>query len=234
MKAGDIQHRLRAMANREKAVVLRSFFKTGPGQYGEGDIFLGITVPQLRKLSRECMTTTLADCVMLLKSPVHEHRLLALFLFIRTYAQGSEPVREKIFKLYLKHTRFINNWDLVDLSAPNIVGSYLHDKKRDILYGLARSNSLWERRISVIATLHFIRQNDFADTLGISEILINDKHDLIQKAVGWMLREVGKRSMRTERLFLAAHYRHMPRTMLRYAIERFPERSRKRYLDGSA
>ncbi len=234
MNSRDIERKLLEMANEEKAVILRRFFKTGPGQYGEGDIFLGITVPQLRKFTRECVKTSLDECMKLLKSPVHEHRLLALFLLIRTYAQGNMRVQERIFKLYLKHTRYVNNWDLVDLSAPHIIGNHLHDKQRHILYHLAESNSLWERRISIIATLHFIRKKDFADTLRISEILVSDEHDLIQKAVGWMLREVGKRDIKREQQFLARYYRHMPRTMLRYAIERFPERLRKRYLNGSA
>ena len=232
VKVGDIEQRLRSLASREKAAVLRSFFKTGPGQYGEGDIFLGISVPQLRKLARECANTTLNDSTKLLRSPVHEQRLLALFLLIQSFSGGDHYRQEKIFKLYLKHRRYVNNWDLVDLSAPHIVGKYLYDKPRDVLYRLARSRSLWERRISVISTLYFIRQNRFSDTLRVSRILLQDEHDLIQKAVGWMLREIGKRNLEAEKGFLDAHYRKMPRTMLRYAIERFPKTMRMRYLKG--
>ena len=232
MTVGYIEQRLRSLASREKAVVLQSFFKTGPGQYGEGDVFFGIPVPQLRKLARECTNTTLADSIKLLKSPVHEQRLLALLLLIQAFSRGDDCLRDQIFKLYLEHRRYVNNWDLVDLSAPHIVGKYLHDKRRDVLYRMARSRNLWERRISVMSTLYFIRQNRFSDTLRLSRILLQDEHDLIQKAVGWMLREVGKRNVEAEKRFLAAHYRKMPRTMLRYAIERFPKTTRIRYLKG--
>jgi 3-methyladenine DNA glycosylase AlkD len=232
MNVANIRQTLRDMSNQEKAQILQSFFKTGPGQYGEGDIFLGITVPQLRKLARDCTNTTMADCVKLLKSQIHEQRLLALLLLVQAFLRGDEHLREKIFHLYLKHTRYVNNWDLVDLSAPHIIGKYLYDKPRDVLYDLAKSESLWERRISVISTLSFIRHDSFSDTLKLSRILIHDEHDLIQKAVGWMLREVGKRNMQAEKEFLSTHYKQMPRTMLRYAIERFPETTRRRYLKG--
>ncbi len=232
MKVRDLEQRLRSLARQEKAAVLQSFFKTGPGQYGEGDIFLGIPVPQLRKLAQECTDTTLAESIKLLKSPLHEQRLLALFLLIQSFSGGDDHLREKIFNLYLKQRRYVNNWDLVDLSAPHIVGKYLHDKPKDILYRMAKSESLWERRISIISTLHFIRQNRFSDTLKLSRILLRDEHDLIHKAVGWMLREVGKRNVRAEKRFLGIYYKKMPRTMLRYAIERFPKTTRMRYLKG--
>lgn len=233
MTVQEIRNRLRALADAEKAKILRTFFKTGPGQYGEGDVFLGITVPVLRRIVKKCNNTSLTDTVQLLMSPVHEERLLALFLLIWAYSRGDESVKRKIFSLYLKNTRYINNWDLVDLSAPNIIGNYLMDKSREPLYGLALSRGIWKRRIAILATFRFIRQNDFNDTFKIAGILINDEHDLIHKAVGWMLREVGKRDLAAEKKFLLRHYKKMPRTMLRYAIERFPEATRRKYLNGT-
>lgn len=233
MNAGEIQKRLRKLASKEKAVILKRFFKTGPGQYGEGDAFLGVTVPVLRRVAKECRETPVNDAARLLRSSIHEERLLALFLLIAAYCKGDESVKRKIYTVYLKNIRYINNWDLVDLSAPNIVGNYLAGKSRKPLYQLARSRQLWKRRIAILATFHFIRQNDFEDALALSAILVNDNHDLIQKAVGWMLREIGKRDLRAEEKFLLQHCKTMPRTMLRYAIERFPESVRKRYLNGS-
>jgi 3-methyladenine DNA glycosylase AlkD len=233
MTAREIKNRLRRLANPEKANILQGFFKTGPGQYGEGDVFLGITVPVLRTLAKECPDTSVTEAARLLKSAVHEERLLALLLLVRTYTEGDDAAKEKIFNLYLKSARYVNNWDLVDLSAPNIVGNYLLDKSRKPLYELAKSPDLWKRRISILATFAFIKQNDYGDTLRISEHLLRDDHDLIHKAVGWMLREVGKRSLAVEEEFLQPHYKSMPRTMLRYAIERFPEGKRKKYLNGT-
>ena len=232
MTIPEIQRKLRKLANKEKARILQGFFKTGPGQYGEGDVFLGITVPLLRKLARECRETAVADSQTLLRSKIHEQRVLALFLLVQAYAEGDEAVKKRIYNSYLKNTRYINNWDLVDLSAPNIVGDYLADRSRKPLYALARSRDLWKKRIAILATFRFIKQNDFADALAIAGMLVKDDHDLIHKAVGWMLREVGKRDMRTEEGFLQKHYQTMPRTMLRYAIERFPEAKRQRYLKG--
>lgn len=232
MGVEDIQRRLRSLADKDKARILQGFFKTAPGQYGEGDIFIGLTVPVLRKLVKEFDNTSVADAYRLLKSSIHEERLLALLMLIRFYSTGDNAAKSKIFSLYIDNTRYINNWDLVDLSAPNIVGVHLADRNRKQLYAFARSNDLWKRRISIISTLTFIRQNDFNDTLRISKILLSDEHDLIHKAVGWMLRELGKRSSTTEEQFLKQHYRVMPRTMLRYSIERFPEVKRKRYLNG--
>ncbi len=232
MNAQEIRNRLRKLADKNKAKVLRGFFKTGQGHYGEGDVFLGITVPVLRKVAKESGSTSLPDAIRLLRSAIHEERLLALLLLIRAYTNAHDSLKGKIYTLYLKNTRYINNWDLVDLSAPNIVGNYLMDKSREPLYALARSRGLWKKRIAILATFHFIRQNDFTDTLQISEILLNDDHDLIHKAAGWMLREVGKRDLQAEEKFLRLHYKKMPRTMLRYAIERFPEARRKNYLEG--
>ncbi len=232
MTVPEIQNKLRKLANKEKAKLLQGFFKTGPGQYGEGDVFLGITVPVLRKLAKECREATVADAIALLQSEIHEQRLLALFLLIHAYAQGNEAVKKRIYGLYLKNTRSINNWDLVDLSAPNIVGEYLLNRNRKPLYAFARSRELWKKRIAILATFRFIKQGDFSDSLSIAGMLLKDDHDLIHKAVGWMLREVGKRDMRAEEGFLRKHCQTMPRTMLRYAIERFPEMKRQRYLKG--
>ncbi len=233
MTLPEIQNKLRRLSSKEKAKILQGFFKTGPGQYGEGDIFLGITVPLLRQLAKECRDTRIIDAVKLLRSSIHEERLLALFLLMQLYVKGNEIVKKKIYLLYLRNTRYINNWDLIDLSAPTIIGNYLVDKPRDLLFELAQSNDIWKRRISILATFAFIKENDYKDALGISRILLNDEHDLIQKAVGWMLREVGKRDLAAEERFLVRHYRTMPRTMLRYAIERFPETKRKSYLNGT-
>jgi len=232
MTAREIHRHIHKLADPAKAKILRGFFKTGPGEYGEGDVFLGITVPALRKLAKEHDGIALKGSLQLLKSTVHEERLLALFLLIRAYSKGDETLKRKIYDLYLKNIRFINNWDLVDLSAPNIVGSYLTDRSRKPLYALARSRDLWKRRIAILSTFSFIRRNEFSDTLRISGMLLTDKHDLIHKAVGWMLREVGKRDLSAEEGFLQRHYRSMPRTMLRYAIERFPETKRQKYLNG--
>ena len=232
MKTEEIRKRLRDLADEKKAGVLRRFFKTGPGEYGEGDVFLGLTVPQLRKLAREYRDTSDPQVRDLIMSPVHEERMLALFLLMGKYSEGGGKRKKDIYTFYLEHVRFVNNWDLVDLSAPSVVGDFLLDRSRKPLYRLARSTSLWERRIAVLATFTFVKQGQFSDTLKIAEILLSDKEDLIQKAVGWMLREVGKRDLNAEEGFLRVHYRKMPRTMLRYAIERFAPSKRKLYLEG--
>ncbi len=232
MTAETIRKKLRRLSSRKKAKILQGFFKTGPGQYGEGDIFLGITVPVLRKVSKEHAGMPLSEVVLLLRSSVHEERLLSLFMLVYSFTKGGTAVQKKIYSLYLRNSKYINNWDLVDLTAPNIVGAYLLDKNRKPLYALAQSKNLWSRRIAILATFQFIKQQDFDDTLKIATMLLEDEHDLIHKAVGWMLREVGKRSLTAEERFLKQHYRKMPRTMLRYAIERFPETKRKRYLKG--
>lgn len=231
--ANEIASRLRALASPEIAIVQQRFFKTGPGQYGEGDVFLGIKVPGLRALAKHCRDANLDTIGALLKFRHHEERLFALLLLMQVYAKGKISERDDAFKLYLDNTRHINNWDLVDISAPHIVGKHLEKLPRDILFTLARSTNLWERRIAMLATFHFIRLHEFSETLRIAEILLHDKHDLMHKAVGWMLREVGKRDLVTEEEFLRLHYRVMPRTMLRYAIERFPEQRRKQYLHGT-
>lgn len=221
-----------ALGDSKRAEVLRRFFKTGPGEYGEGDVFAGIRVPQIRKLAKECGGLSLEEAETLLQSPIHESRLLALLILIDSYAKGDASLREKIYNFYLHNTRYINNWDLVDVSAEHIVGAHLRVQNKAPLYALAVSNLLWERRISILATFHYIKRGDFTETLHVAEMLLGDKEDLIHKAVGWMLREIGKRDSTAEKLFLNAHYKLMPRTMLRYAIERFPEDLRERYLKG--
>jgi 3-methyladenine DNA glycosylase AlkD len=232
MTAQLIRAKMKKLANKEKAKILQGFFKTGQGEYGEGDIFLGITVPVLRKLSKEHDSASLPEVVKLVKSSIHEERLLALLMLVRAFSKGDETLKKKIYDLYLKHTRYINNWDLVDLTAPNIVGAYLLGRNRKPLYALVKSADLWERRISILSTFAFIKQNDFYDAFKISHTLLADEHDLIHKAVGWMLREIGKRDLYAEEQFLKSRYKKMPRTMLRYAIELFPEPKRKRYLQG--
>jgi len=233
MKAKEISKRLLKMANKEDAFFLQRFFKTGVGQYGEGDIFLGIRVPALRKLAKEYKALPAKEVLPLLRSPYHEVRLFALILFVNAFAQGDETIQKKIYNLYLANTSHINNWDLVDISAPNIVGAFLMERSKKPLYKLAKSKSLWERRIAVLATLYFIKNNKFADTLQIAGILLRDKEDLIHKAVGWMLREVGKRDIECAKSFLQKHCQVMPRTMLRYAIERFTQSKRQMFLDGA-
>jgi len=227
-----ISKRLQKMGNKKDAQFLQRFFKTGAGQYGEGDVFLGIRVPALRKLAKEYKTLQPIEVLPLLQSPYHEERLFALILLVNAFAKGDEALRRQIYDLYLSNTQYINNWDLVDISSPNIVGAFLVDKNRKPLYHLAKSKSLWERRISVLATFSFIRQNQFADTIAIAGLLVRDKEDLIHKATGWMLREVGKRDVQCAELFLQKHCKEMPRTMLRYAIEKFPPAKRHMYLNG--
>ena len=227
-----ILDRLRQLGDPVRAGHLQRFFKTGKGEYAEGDKFLGLCVPAVRKLVREYGETSLDETLELLKNPIHEARLLALFLLVAKYSKGGPDERSAVYLAYLAHTAFVNNWDLVDCSAERIVGAHLWERDRGELSRLARSRSLWERRIAIIATSHFIRQLDFGDTLRIAALLLQDREDLIHKAVGWMLREVGKRDMAVEEAFLQKHYRVMPRTMLRYAIERFPESRRLAYLRG--
>jgi len=221
-------------ANKEKARVLQSFFKTGPGEYAQGDIFLGITVPVLRSLSKQYEYLAFDETLSLLKSPNHEERLLSLLIFILKYRKAGISEKEKIYRAYLRHTKYINNCYLVDLTAKHIVGAFLIDRDKAPLYKLAHSGFLWEKRIAIIATFYFIEKREFKDTLRIARILLSDKHDLIHKAVGWMLREIGKRDFDAEDGFLKDNYPHMPRTMLRYAIERFPESRRLAYLKGTA
>jgi len=226
----NLESDLLKLKNPQKAKILQRFFKTGKRQYGEGDIFWGITVPKQRQIAKKHPDLTLQELQKLLSSKIHEYRLTALFILISKYKKADESGKKEIFNFYLKNTQNINNWDLIDLSAPSIVGDYLLDKNRAILYRLAKSKSLWEKRIAILATYAFIKNNQFVETLKISEILLKDNHDLIHKAVGWMLREVGKKNQETEEKFLKKHYRQMPRTTLRYAIERFSEKKRKGYL----
>ena len=228
----EIKGRLQQMGNKIQAEKSARYFKTAPGEYGEGDIFLGISVPELRKLVKEYRHIPLLKTEKLLRSAIHEERLLALLILVHTYSKSDDVSQKKIYELYLKNTKFINNWDLVDASAPYIIGPYLMNKSKEQLYRLANSTSLWDRRIAIISTFYFIRQNSFSETFKISEKLLSDSEDLIHKAVGWMLREVGKRDLLTEETFLRQHYKKMPRTMLRYAIEKFPPTKRQRYLKG--
>jgi 3-methyladenine DNA glycosylase AlkD len=232
MTASVLREKLHALGDAEKAVVLQRFFKTGPGEYAEGDRFIGVRVPQIRKLVKAHADAPLADIDELLHSAIHEERLLALLLMVQRYQRGTQEERKRLYQHYLNSTEVINNWDLVDVTAEHIVGAWLFARSRKPLYKLARSNSLWERRIAVMATFHFIKQHDFAETLQLAEQLLGDEHDLIHKAVGWMLREIGKRDLAAEEAFLQQHYHDMPRTMLRYAIEKFPEERRQAYLKG--
>lgn len=227
-----VRQELDLLKDSEKAKFLARFFKTGKGQYAEGDIFLGITVPEQRKVAKKYKQTELADVHKLLKSKIHEHRLVALLVVVVKFREANEKDQEKIFRFYLRNIRYINNWDLVDGSAPQIIGGYLLQRpaKRKVLYHLAKSKNLWERRISILATLTFIRNKEFRDTLQIARELLKDEHDLIHKAVGWMLREVGKLDQSAEEEFLEEHHGIMPRTMLRYAIERFNKEKREYYM----
>jgi len=229
----SVRRDLRRLARPERATSNRSFFKTGRGEYGEGDRFLGVTVPELRTLAREYRDMPLKYVAALLQSPWHEERLLALLILVRQYVRADMRTRRSIHQLYLRNVRFINNWDLVDSSAAQIVGAHLDVRNRRLLRRLARSRSVWERRIAMIATYHYIRQKDFKDALAVAALLRRDEHDLIHKAVGWMLREIGKRDRRAEEHFLRKHVRTMPRTMLRYAIEKFPQPLRRKYLSIS-
>ncbi len=226
-----IHRELESLADPGQALILQRFFKTGPGEYGEGDRFRGIRVPVLRKTARKYRHLPLPEAGRLLQSTFHEDRLLVLLILMERYYQN-DALRGEIHRLYLKQRRFVNNWDLVDISAPHLLGHYLRDRSKDPLTRLAASNVLWERRMAIIATFHFIKQGDYGETLRVARLLLGDPEDLIHKAVGWMLREVGKRDAAVAEAFLQAHYRNMPRTMLRYAIEKFPEPRRQAYLKG--
>jgi 3-methyladenine DNA glycosylase AlkD len=227
----ELSNILRESANPEYAIRSQRFFKTGKGEYGEGDQFLGLRVPQLRKLVKKHSELSLIEITKLLKSVYHEERLCALLLLVQKF-EKSKHEKSVIYNLYLNNIKYINSWDLVDCSAYKIIGVYLEDKNKSPLYKLARSTDMWERRIAIISTLHFIKNRQFDDVLEISKKLLKDKEELIHKAVGWMLREVGNKAPKVERAFLQNHYRKMPRMMLRYAIEKFPEPERKKYLHG--
>ncbi|NCS87533.1 MAG: DNA alkylation repair protein [Ignavibacteria bacterium CG2_30_36_16] len=232
MKLSDLKTELRAAAEPSQAMVLQRFFKTGKGDYGEGDVFLGVKIPPIRALVKKYNGLIIDDAVKLLQSKIHEERMTALLLLVQKFKKANEDEKRKIYTLYIANTKKINNWDLVDLSAPNIVGEYLFGKSYDELIARAKSELLWNKRIAVIATFAFIKKGVFEPTFKIAELLINDKHDLIHKAIGWMLREIGKRDIEAEEEFLQIHYKQMPRTMLRYAIEKFPEEKRQNYLKG--
>ncbi len=226
----QLKKELSSLVDPKQAKVLQKFFKTGPGEYGEGDIFLGIKVPLQREVANKYIHLSFDNIENLLKSKIHEYRLIGLLILISKYKRAKEKEKKKIFNFYLKNYQGINNWDLVDMSAPYIVGDYLLNRNKDILYKLARSKNLWKKRIAIVSTFTFIKNNKFNDVLKISELLLNDNHDLIHKAVGWMLRELGKRNQKIEEDFLKKYIKKMPRTMLRYAIEKFEEKKRKSYL----
>lgn len=226
----QLKKEMLGLKNPEKIKIYANFFKTGKGQYGEGDIFYGLTMPQQHNLAKKYIDLSLKDIKKLLMSKIHEHRQTCLLILVKQYQKANQKEKKRIYNFYLKNTKRINNWDLVDGSAHYIMGDYLLDRNKSIIYKLAKSDNLWEKRISILTTFQFIRNNKFEDTLKISEILLNDQHDLIHKAVGWMLREVGKKDQKVEEKFLKKYYKHMPRTMLRYAIERFGEKKRKFYM----
>ena len=231
MNAKDVKQKLKSLASLEVAESSVRFFKTGPGEYGEGDIFIGIKVPTLRTVSREFRSLPLEVIETLLNSPIHEERHLALMILVLQVAKCDDAHRRAVFDFYMQNTKFINNWDLVDCSAPHVVGGFLMDKSRKPLFSLTKSKSLWERRIAIVSTQYFIRHNDFGETLAISQKLLNDEEDLIHKSAGWMLREVGKKDQSVLAAFLDQHAAVMPRTMLRYAIERFSPDLRRQYLE---
>jgi 3-methyladenine DNA glycosylase AlkD len=228
-----IQQELESLADARQAAILQKFFKTGPGEYGAGDCFRGLRVPMLRRLASKYQDLPLPVALSLLQSAYHEDRLLALLLLLQHYHRGDLALRGEIHRLYLKYAPWVNNWDLVDISAPHLLGHYLSYRRTDILTRLAASAVLWERRMAIMATFHFIKQGEFGETLRIARLLLADPEDLIHKAVGWMLREVGKRHPAGLEAFLREHYRTMPRTMLRYAIERLPPDRRQAYLKGT-
>ncbi len=225
-----LRNEMKKISNNKRATISQKFFKTGKGEYGEGDVFIGLTVPQTRKIAKEFRIIKIDDVEILLHSKIHEERLLAIFILIEKFNKSSLEEREKFYSFYIQNKRQVNNWDLVDSSADKIVGAYLMDRPKDILFTLARSDNIWERRIAMIACFHFIKNNEFDTALAIAEKLVHDKHDLIHKAVGWMLREIGKRSIDSEKKFLDRYAKTMPRTMLRYALEKFEPQLRKIYM----
>ena len=230
----EVLDHLNGLADPEVAAHSKRYFKTAEGQYGFGDRFLGIRVPAIRQAVKIFHAAPLSDAEKLLKSEYHEVRLFALLLLVHRYTQGGALEQETIYHLYLNNTRYVNNWDLVDSSAPYIVGAFLDKRDRSVLYDLCQSKALWERRIAIMSTFYFIRKNQFDDALHIAEQLLSDKEELIHKAVGWMLREVGKRALTVEVAFLNEYYQKMPRIMLRYAIEKFSAPERLKYLHGNA
>lgn len=241
----SIRQALKAVSSPERAKASQRYFKTDPGEYGEGDVFIGVSVPDQRKIAKKYYSLPLLEVERLLTSKIHEERLTAIFIMVEQFKKGDDTVRKQIYDFYLANTVYINNWDLVDSSAPYIVSVYLWDnfaqkaspskETMNVLTKLAKSKSIWERRIAIMSTFYFIKMGDINETFIIAEILLHDQHDLIQKAVGWMLREVGNSvGIEIEEFFLKQHYQTMPRTMLRYAIEKFPETKRQAYLKGNA
>ncbi len=230
MNLREFRKRIKAESNKQQAKSLQWFFKTGVGEYGEGDVFVGIKMPVQRKIAKEFKNLNFDDIRELIDSTIHEERMIGLLILQGKYEQGDEKEKEIVFKFYIRNRKGINNWDLVDISAPKIVGEHLLERDKKLLYEFARSKNLWERRIAILSTFTFIRAGKFGTTLKISDILLDDDHDLIHKAVGWMLREIGKKDLIAEEKFLKPRYKKMPRTMLRYAIEKFPEVKRKKYL----
>ncbi len=231
--AAVLSRELRALANPEHAAILQRFFKTGPGQYGEGDVFVGLKVPVIRALVRQCRAMPPKEALKLVRSAIHEERLAGLLIWVQACERGDGRVRQQVFRLYLRNTRHINNWDLVDLSAPQIVGQQMDPETPEsaaLLERLAQSPWLWDRRIAVLATLAWIRAGRFGPTLDLCRRLLTDRHDLMHKACGWMLREVGKRDQQTLRQFLDRHARKMPRTMLRYSLEHFSATERAKFM----
>ena len=228
-----VRQALRTYADPKKAEILQKFFKTGKGDYAEGDRFIGVVVPHIRKIVNQFETLSLEKVLLLLASKIHEERLLALLILVRQYQGGPASTQKHIVNAYLANLKFVNNWDLVDSSAPHILGAYLFGEKRGTLYRLSSSPRLWDRRVAVLATFHFIKQGDYMDTLTLARRLLQDQEDLIQKAVGWMLREVGKQDERVLEKFLKIHASQMPRTMLRYAVERLPDSRRRFYVKGT-
>ncbi len=229
----SLREEIKGLQDAERAKNLSWFFKTGPGEYGEGDKFLGIKMGPQRELAKKFKELNFTDIERLLAGKFHEERMIGLLILVYKYKAGDESNRGKIYRFYLKNWKSVNNWDLVDVTVPHVVGDYLLNHDCHVLYEFARSNNLWKKRIAVLATFPFIKQKKFADSLKIAEILLNDTHDLIHKAVGWMLREIGKVDLPMEETFLKKHYQQMPRTMLRYAIEKFPEQKRQKYLKGT-
>ena len=219
----QIYNALVARSDEEKKIVLPRFFKTGKGQYGEGDIFLGVTVPNIREVAKEFKDINIDIIEKLIHSPWHEMRMCALLILVNN---SKKEVTKDTFDFYLSQTKYINNWDLVDLSAPQIVGKFLLNKERDIIYRLAESDLLWDNRIAIVSTLTFIRNNDLDDTYKLSLKMMNHKHDLVHKAIGWMLREAGKRDAKRLYNFVMEYKNIMPRTMLRYSIEKFDKETR--------
>ena len=227
----NLQTEVKKAGSPKRAKAAARYFKTGVGEYGFGDVFLGLSNPDCRKIALRYNGLSLDEIGVLLRSEIHEERLIALLILVYQF-EHDEMLERRIYEFYLKNTKFVNNWDLVDLSAPKIVGGYLNDKPKVALNKLAKSENLWERRIAILSTFHFIKNNEFSHSLLIAEELIADKEDLIQKALGWMLREIGKKDQETEIRFLNNHYKNMDRVALRYAIEKFPEKLRFKYLQG--